>query len=508
VTAVAVAQLAVAQVSLGLAAAFVAAAALRRWRPAWLVCPVLLGFGWAMVIGAGRAWSGYLGGTRLFLALLHAPGLLAGHLDGPGATAVPWHRWLVAQIPFALVVASVEASVVSMLAGRRRTSRPGLLVAVRRCYVGASLRGGSPATADGACLGVVRATGRRAVVSWREAAGGVLVTGHDAATVTCTGLVLATAAILHRKTVIIVDLADGPTTYEEGARDDRAPPPVLQRVTSASADASAPLAVFGSRGRRYEPFAGACADAAAGLLLSMADWTAEEEARRAFCADYLTAALEVMTASAAVGAPGHNFLDDLAALLRPDALEATAARAPDPGLRRRAAALATQLRADPSGTNGITEQLTWLRRSAGGAALRGPADDAEAIDIGLALAGRQVVLFPLGLREHGAAGPMIARLVLADFSRVLTDRAGAPADCLIWINGCDALGDSRIAAAITGGTQAGVATVVGTAAGTAAVALEGQVNVVAVGDDGRCDALSVRVRRPVPRFLPDCQVVR
>jgi hypothetical protein len=495
VTAAVVAQLAVAQVTLGLAAAFVLTAALSRWRPAWLSCPVLLGLGWAMAIGGARAWHGYLGGTRLFLGLLHAKGLL----DASGPTAMPWHRWLLAQIPFALIAAAAEAGIVSRLYLRLGAWRPGLVVALRRCFVLASLRRGELATADGACIGVVTATGRRAAVSWREATGGVLVSGKDAAAVTQTGLTLAVAAILHRKTVIIVDLADGHGLEAFHVR---------QRVTSACADTNAPLAVLGRDDCRYEPFADAYADAAAGLVLSMIDWTGEQETRRAFCVDYVTAALEVMTTSATAVAPGQNYLDHLSALFRPGALEASAARVPDARLRRRAAALAVQLRADPSATSVITEQLAGLRRSHAGAALHGPWDGAETIDIGLALARRHVVLFSLGLGEHSAAGLMIARLVLADVARVLTDRAGAPADCLLWINGCDAIGHSQIAAALTAQTQAGVATIVSTSAGTAAAVLEGQVNVVATLADGRGDVLAVRVRGPVPRFLPDCRVAR
>ncbi len=124
-----------------------------------------------------------------------------------------------------------------------------------------------------------------------------------------------------------------------------------------------------------------------------------------------------------------------------------AARTGHQAIRRYAgsvAALASQLHADPSATTALAEQLAWLRRSASGAALCGPSSGAQSIDIGLALARRQVVLFPLDLRVHGPAGLMIARLVLADLSRTLSERAGAPADYLVWINGCDALDESTV----------------------------------------------------------------
>ncbi|MGN6794269.1 MAG: hypothetical protein ACTHJW_17940 [Streptosporangiaceae bacterium] len=411
----------------------------------------------------------------------------------------------------------------------------------RRRYVRVSLRHGEFATADGACLGVVAESGRRATVSWLEAAGGVLVTGQDAEEVTRTGLDIATAAILHRKTVLIIDLTDGLTRDGQGRRrgGSVAQTSVLRNVTSASAEVDAPVGVFGA-GSCYEPFSAAGPAEASSLLLSMTDWT-QGHARRAFCADYVTAALEVI-ATSVTAREQYDILDDLVALLRPGALEARAARAVDPRLRRRVAALAGQLSADPSVTTGMAEQLSWLRRCPVADALRGPPDGAEAIDIAMALARRQVVLFPIDRHQHGAAALMIARLVIADLSRALGDRSGVPADCLIWINGCDALEDGRLATAIAFGSQAGVPTIVSTAAGSAGAALAGHVNVVMVrggpprgltglerpGDAGegllreqnhpvlpaallnadRPDELSVRVCTPVRRLLVGCRVVR
>ena len=125
-----VVQLAVAQVTLMLAVAFVVMAALSRWRPAWLLGPGLVGIGWVSVIGAGRAWAGYLGGARHLVAYLTAPGPLPHHLDDLGALAAGWHRWLPAQIPLALIAAAAEAGLAGRLTSRR-TCRPGLLVATR-----------------------------------------------------------------------------------------------------------------------------------------------------------------------------------------------------------------------------------------------------------------------------------------------------------------------------------------------------------------------------------------
>jgi hypothetical protein len=209
----------------------------------------------------------------------------------------------------------------------------------------------------------------------------------------------------------------------------------------------------------------------------------------------------------------------------------------------------------------LAEQLARLRRSASGAAFCAPSNGAESIDIGLAVARRQVVLFPLDLRVHGPAGLMIARLVIADVSRTLSERSGAPADYLLWIIGCDALDESTIAGAIARGSEAGAATIVSTASGTIAGALAAQVNVAVLrgtaprgltsragsgpaqaatprgdrmtpaGEPGvpgevllchddsqvlpaallaadRADALAVRVCGPVPRLMTGCRVVR
>jgi hypothetical protein len=501
-------QLAVAQVTLALAVAFIATAALTRWRPSWLFGPVLAGLVWVTAIGPGRAWIGYLDWVRRLSALSHAPGLLPGHLGETGVALAQWHHWLPAQIPLALIVASAEAFVYGRLT-RRTTSRPGLLIAVRRQYVRASLRRGNLATIDGACLGIVMEAGRRVAVSWREATGGVLVTGQDPGAVTRTGLDFAIAAILHRKTVIIIDLECGlavDTMGDCAAADAHA----LRSVISASEDVMAPLAVFGSGGHSYQPFVDARPDAAADLLLSMTDWTGVSEPRRAFCADYIATAAEVVVTPTTAPAQQHNIIDELIGLIRPGALASRAAHISDPRLQRRASGFGSQLAADPSATRAMSEQLACMRRSPAWTALCGQSDSDETIDIGLALARRQVLLFPLDPREHGPAGPMIARLVLADLGRALAERSGAPADCVLWINGCEVLGAGPIEAAIAHGSDAGVTAIVGSTAEAAAAALQDQVNVVATcgWPLPALNALSVHVRQPIPRLLRGRQVPR
>ncbi|HEX5190221.1 MAG TPA: hypothetical protein VFW16_11800 [Streptosporangiaceae bacterium] len=173
------------------------------------------------------------------------------------------------------------------------------------------------------------------------------------------------------------------------------------------------------------------------------------------------------------------------------------------------------------------------------------------ISLARALAERQVVLFPLDPRSHGAGGVMIARLVVADLMRALGERAGAGADLLLWINGCEAMDADGVAALLETGRPAGVATMLSTADGAAAAELGAQLNVVVLrgrsprGLDGaqgnagtwparragragetllcheggdvlpavmlaarRADALSLLVRAPVPRIVASARVTR
>ena len=548
--------LALAQVTLVLAAAFIAIGALTRWRPSWLLTPGLIGLSWALTIGAGRAWTGYAAAAAHLARFLAAPGSLFAHLRGAGAVAAGWQRSLPGQVPGALMAATVEAGVISLLAGHAEPDRPGPLAAVRRGYAVACLRRGEVATADGCCVGVSPQTGKTAAVSWREADGGVLVTGLDIAAVTGTCLDVVAAAILHRKSVLIIDLTDGTSSGRKRGRLGTAAvdASVLRSVAAVCKKAAAPLMVLRPGGACYEPFAEAGQADAAGLVTAMADWADDGPARRAFCADYVRAALEVI-AAAAPAASGHPHrqacvLDDLAALLVPGAVPAwlsdrRGAQA-DPALGERVAALASQLAADPPATASLAAQLIRLRSSAAGAQLcpqrsaaaaGGAVSGTGSISLASALAERQVIVFPLDLRADGPAGLMVARLIIADLARVLTERDAVPADCVVWINGCEGF-DPYLAAAIGGGQRAGVALVLGTASGKAAVALADHVNVVAVrgspprclvargtqasapsGQDsqvlpaelltgGRADALALLVRAPEGRLMPGCRVAR
>ncbi|HEX9519218.1 MAG TPA: hypothetical protein VF940_23955 [Streptosporangiaceae bacterium] len=519
--AVVVIQLAVAPLTLALAALFVCISRYGRWRPLWLIMPVMAGLAWVAAAGAGGAISSYLAtGSRLIGFLAH-PGSVPPHLFRPGAALTDWQHRLPGQLPLALIIAAAEACAVGWSAGAAGC-RPGLVIAARRAYLRAAHRRGEMATPGGSCVGTVMGTGRRAEISWREAQGGVLVTGRDAAGVTGTALELATAAIQHRKTVIIVDLTSGAASGARGTGGDGHA--VAEAVKAACDGVQAPLAMFAAERGHYEPFSGASPDRAASLLTAMIDWSGVGQEQWLLSADRLGAALELLTSRwPATAGQRSSILDELAAQLDSAA---------------------------PPATRAVAAQLAGLRSAAIGAGLcqPGPGDD-EPIILGRAVAEREVVLFALDRLTHGRWAVMVAQLVIADLTGILADRArlGARADCLLWINGFEETARGQLEAQLALGPRAGVATLLSTAAGAAAGWLAGQVNVVAVRgqppagsaaraassaglagvageislslEDGqgwpaalvgeqRPDGLSLAVRNPRPRLVTGCRAAR
>src|SRR6266702_131266 len=229
-----------APVTLVLAAAFDAVSKVSRWRPLWLSVPAAGGILWALAIGPRAAAAG----------LRRGPAAMAGALStGPAAlTRLPGLvvRGLPGQLPRALILSAGVAALAWWLRWLHTDEwdvpepRPGLLGAWHQRRAVASLRAGHVLTRDGACLGVDAAPGRAAVLPWRDAGGGVLVTGAAGPAVLGSGLRLACAAIRRRKPVIVVDLTG-----------DRELPGALAGICAA---ARAPLHVFGGPGGpRYEP---------------------------------------------------------------------------------------------------------------------------------------------------------------------------------------------------------------------------------------------------------------
>ena len=225
-----------AQLTLVLAGCLVLIGWLSRWRPGWLFAPAAAGVALTLSVGPRAALAGYVAAADLLIRRFTGPGAW----DGLPASLARWHDWLPAQLPVGLVAAAAEASIATLtgLAGGARPYRSGALVTIRRAYLIACTRRGELATADGGRIGLVPATGRAAAIGWREADGGVLCTGRERETVTATGLDLARAAIQHRKTVIIFDLAGG----------------AGHAVGSACAAAGAPLQRPEAGGDGFQPF--------------------------------------------------------------------------------------------------------------------------------------------------------------------------------------------------------------------------------------------------------------
>ena len=515
-------QLAAAPVTLVLTAVFVLIGRCGRWRPLWLIMPAATGLAWVAAAGPGRAINGYLATARRLIGFLAEPGSVAAHRSQLGATAGGLRHLLPGQFPLALIIAAAEAGVVAWSSGARQY-RPGLIVVARRAYLLAAHRHGEMATPGGGCIGTVMRTGRRAEISWREAEGGVLATGLDAAAVTGTALELATAAIQHRKTVIIIDLTGGAASgHARGI--PKAGHAVAEAVAAACDRVHAMLSLFGAGRGHYEPLSGASPDRAASLVTAMIDWSGAGPEQQMLSAERLRTSFELLAArgQAAAGRRGA-MLDELAALLD---------------------------RLAPPATRAMAAQLAGLRSAAIGAGLCQPRlGDNQAIVLGRALAEREVVLFALDRLSHGRSAVMVAQLVMADLAGILADRAslGARADCLIWINGVEAIARGQLAAQLALGPAAGAVTLLSTAVPAAAGWLADQVNVVAVrglpsagpaaraatsaGPEGvagenllkledgqgtqaallaeqRPDWLSLRVRSPRPRLVTGCRAAR
>jgi hypothetical protein len=245
-----------APLTLLLAVAFDAVSKATRWRPIWLAVPAASGVLWVLAIGRSAAAAGLRRGPAAAVDAL-AANPAASRLPAAITHALP------GQFPLALILAAGLATVAWWVrwlhtdAWDVPATRPGLVSIWHRRQAAASLRAGRVLTRDGVRLGVEAATGRAAVLCWRDAGGGVLVTGAAPATVLASGLRLADAAIQRRKPVIVVDLTG-----------DRDLPGALAAHCGA---ARAPLHVFGGTGGpRYEP--GMPAGAAQRAALAAVPW--------------------------------------------------------------------------------------------------------------------------------------------------------------------------------------------------------------------------------------------
>jgi hypothetical protein len=225
----------------------------------------------------------------------------------------------------------------------------------------------------------------------------------------------------------------------------------------------------------------------------MIDWTGSTHARQLFCANYLNAAFTVLAArqshAEADTAGTGAVLDELVRLMTPGALHARLAqtrgsRQTAGPLAAQVAELSVQLDADRSILWPAVSQLAELN-SAVQAGLRRPLADHCPISLAAAFADRAVVLFPLRRLAPDRPARMVAKLVVADLIENLAERSdlGSRADCLVWINGCEAVDPRQLAVLVALGERTGVAVVLGTALGAAAARLATDVNVIAVRGD-------------------------
>jgi hypothetical protein len=400
-------QLALAQLTLVLVLCLLAVNRLGRWHPLWLAWPAAAGVIWALSLGVRPSIAGYAAVGAALARHLAAGGPLVHRLASLPVLLSDWRDWLASQLPLALLAAPAQVLVVAQLrrvsapkdeasqarpGGPRRPAadyRSGLLVLARRGYLVMAFRRGELATWDGACVGLAPRTARRVSISWQEAQGGVLCTGQDAETVTRTALALAIAAIAHRKSVLVVDLASlggGPAG----------------RSVSISGGPAGRLILPAERGD------------SAGLLRS-----------------------RIVLACSQYGAP-LRFMEGARGFGKLPAM--------------------------------IPDAYTPLT----GAAVRPNGDWPPH-----ALTGRGVVVHSLGRPDRDTA-----ELAVAGLTRILGDHSPllGPTDCLVWVNGCEAIESDQLARLANLGATAGAVVVLSTTDGTLAADLTTRLNVTLVRD--------------------------
>jgi hypothetical protein len=550
--AVLLAHLLLAQITLVLSVLLLALGRLGRWRPSWLAVPAAAGIAWIAATGPGRAVAGFAAGPRQVAGFLAGVAGHPGRLGHAAAAFAGAAHWLPRQFPVALVAAAAEAAVaghaVRMLAGGAPAWRPGVLAAVRRRRAVAAMSAGIVVTRDGAGVGLDAASGRRAEISWADAAGGVLTVGADPQGAARVSFPVAAAAVRRRMTVIVIDLAGSSWLADS--------------LSGTCAAAAAPLRRLSPAGPAwYEPFRSHPPRRAAALAVQAISWAGTTERQRQAGQRYLADAFTVLSASPAPGA----VLDALIALLEPARLRDSLAAVPGHLPRREALALriagsAAALEADPALSAALASQLQRLRASGPGRWLQSPAPvpapplrprpglppgagaggarsarPPQLIQLGQAMRDRSCVLFSLG--PPGEAAAMAGRLAVADLTAVLTglrdqDLRG---DCLAWVHGCEAVDRPGLAALLGLGPVTGTAVLLSTASPAAAASLapaaglvvsSGPVDPVLAGrlaalaefraDDGHraaVEALSGQdedefaIIARGPRFQPGCRSV-
>jgi hypothetical protein len=469
-----------------------------RWHRSWLIAPAAVGAIWTLVVGPRAAAAGFTAGPARVAGYLGASGHQVSHALHIGAAFAGAGRWLPEQLPLALLAGVAEAALATWLSWLHTDEwnlprpRPGLLVAIRRLALTRMIRAGGVVTRDGACLGIAPGSGGRVALSWRDAAGGVLVCGSAAPELLSTSFQLVHAALRRRKPVLAVDLTG----------DIRLP----RQLAAACAAAGVPLQVFGgvagagagSQSVCYEPFRYGTPAHRAALVTGMLNWDGPGSQYRRGCAAYLEDVFELL--DAAPGDPRVPVLDEVLHLLNPAALRARAQHVPAGYARRDVLAERTRVSAsltdaEPAATAMLAGELRALRVSEAGWWLRQPVGGQLApVDLGRVVSGRGAALFrlaaaapaaPAGAEAAGAeagARAMLIRLVCQDLLALgaRLHGMGVDGDGVVWLAGCQAIDARTVADLIAAGPVTGLAVVATTSSGPAASELAECPNVLLV----------------------------
>jgi hypothetical protein len=510
-----------AQLTLLAAVVLYATGKVTRWRSQWLLVPAVAGLAWTLAAGPRVAAAGFAAGPARILGYLGTRGHQVGHVLHPAGAYAGASGWLFRQLPLALLAGCAEAGLALWLNWLHTDewdlprSRAGLLVALRRMVLTRRIRAGGVVTRDGACLGIAPDDGARIGLSWSEVSGGVLVCGSVAPEAVTTSFQLVHAALRRRKPVLAIDLT--------------ADPAVLRLLAGACATAGVPLRAFGAavpgaQAACYDPFRHGPPSHRAELVAGMLSWDGAASQHRRGCVAYLEDVFELL--DAAPGDPRVPLLDEVLHLLNPAALRARARHVPDVYARRvvlseRTGVSASLIDAEPATTAELAAGLRALRVSELGRWLRQPVGgQLSPIDLGQVVSSRTAVLFRLaapiastatganGTGAIGAASPdcgaMLIRLICRDLlalSARLRD-IGVDGDGLVWLIGCEALGERTLTDLIAAGGAAGLPVIATTSSVRAAAELAELPNALVVHRVSEPAAARRLAAVAAPRLLP------
>lgn len=495
-----------AQLTLILAVTFAIVSKATRWRTWWLAVPALAGAAWTLAIGPRAAAAGFAAGPAQLLAYIEAGGHPLARIGQPSGAFAGAGSWLPRQFPLALIAAAAEAALAGWLNWVHtdewavRAPRPGAFAALRSAANRRAIRAGDMVTREGCALGVAPATGARVVLSWPEAAGGVLVTGAAPDILTITSFQLVHAALRRRKPVIAVDMTGRGAVGGGGGAAGGDWTAAARALAAVCTSAGTPLRVFGASEGYYEPFRHAGPDRRLAMTLALLNAGDEPGAGATSAAGvrtYLRAVFELIDAVPAD--PRTPVLEDVRHLLNPMALQARSGLVPRAELAGRANQGTGQLadlvlaatrtaQADPSALRAVSEQLASFSR---------PPSADGGIDLAQVVRDRSAAL----LRVDNAG---MVRLICADLAALGDDlrRIGVDGDALVWLHGWDHPGlADTLAGLVKSGAASGLALLV-SAIPPAAADLAGMMNTVLIHRLADSAAAASLAERTGTRLVP------